>query len=310
MKKTLKIVLLMSMLIAAAAAGISDAKEKVMNIALWKLPLNLPAMAALEDGTYERAFSGKMKVNRVQLPSGPRQIQAMGAGQLDIGEGLGATAVLVGATAGVDLKIIGVCSRSPRGFAILVTDPKIKTPADLKGKRVAGVKGSVVHQLYSELMEEAGLSERDAEFYPTTLSAATAALLAGRVDAALLAGTEIIRAQKGGARVLANGEGRLDGLSLIVVRTSFLKENLNAVKQYIMLRRNIVAEIKNNPERFITMTAKEIGIPEQEAKDIMSWYDFDDRITSTDIIELNKTLSYLRKNQMIREEIDIIGMIY
>lgn len=310
MKKTIEKALLILLLIMAAMTGVSDAKEKVMNIALWKLPLNLPAIAAREDGTYEKAFAGKMKINHVPLPSGPRQIQAIGAGQLDIGEGLGAAAVLVGAAAGADLRIIGVCSRSPRGFAIMVNNPEIKTARDLKGKKVAGIRGSVVHQLYVELLEEAGLSEKDAEFYPSTLSAAAAALLSGRVDAALLAGTEIIRAQKGGARVLADGEGRLAGLSLIVARTRFLEENSDAVKQYLMLRRDIATEIKINPDKFTTITAKETGTTEEEARNIMKWYDFNDKITSTDIVELNKTLSYLEKNQMIREKIDIMRIIY
>lgn len=310
MKKTIEKALFSLLLITAVMAGTSDAKEKVMNIALWKLPLNLPAIAASEEGTYEKAFAGKMKINYVQLPSGPRQIQAIGAGQLDIGEGLGASAVLIGAAAGADLRIIGVCSRSPHGFAVVVKDPAIKTARDLKGKKVAGIRGSVVHQLYVELMEEAGLGEKDAEFLPTTLPAATAALLAGRVDAALLAGTEIIRAQKGGARVLADGEGRLAGLSLLVARTRFLEENNDAVKQYLMLRRDIVTKIKINSDKFITITAKETGTTKEEARSIMAWYDFDDKITSSDIAELNKTLSYLEKNQMIREKIDIMRIIY
>lgn len=306
MKRTLFLLLL----IITVLTEVSGAKEKEINIALWKLPLNLPAIAAYEDNAYEKAFAGEMKVNHVQLPSGPRQIQALGAGQLDIGEGLGAAAVLAGATAGADLKIIGVCSRSPRGFAIVVNSPEILTVSDLKGKKVAGIKGSVVHQLYVELMEEAGLTEKDAEFYPTALSAAATALLSGRVDAALLAGTEIIRAEKGGARVLANGEGRLTGLSLIVARTKFVEDNPGAVNKYLRLRKNIIAEMTINPDKFIIITAKETGTTEQEAKNIMGWYDFNDKITPNDIEELNKTLDYLEKMKMIREQIDIMRIIY
>lgn len=306
MKKTI-IALLLTI---TALTGVSSAKEKTINIALWKLPLNLPAIAALKDKTYEKAFTGDRKINYVQLPSGPRQIQAIGAGQLDIGEGLGAATVLVGAAAGVDLKIIGVCSRSPRGFAIVVNDPQIKNAKDLSGKKIAGIKGSVVHQLYMELLEENGLGEKDVEFYPMTLPAATAALLGGHVDAALLAGIEIIRAEKGGARVLADGKGRLSGLSLIVAGTEFIEKNPGAVEKYLLVRNNILTEMRINPAKFIDIIIRETGTTKEEARNIISWYDFNNEITSNDISELNMTMDYLKKTKIISGQVDITRMIY
>lgn len=306
MKKSL----LLLIILLTFLTSISHAKEKEINIAFWKLPLNLPAIAALEDRAYEKAFTGKREVNHIPLPSGPKQIQAIGAGQLDIGEGLGAPAVLIGAAAGIDLKIIGVCSRSPRGFAIVVKDPAIKTVKDLLGKKIAGIRGSVVHQLYTELIEEAGLTDKDIEFFPMTLPAAAAALLAGHVDAALLAGSEIIRAEKSGARVLANGEGRLTGLSLIVARNKFIEQNPGVIEKYLQVHRNILTKIRINPERFIAITAKEIDITEKEAQNIMTWYDFNDTITSNDISELNKTMIYLEKMKIIKDRPNITRIIY
>lgn len=306
MKKSL----LLLIILIASFTSVSDAKEKEINIALWKLPLNLPAIAALEDRAYEKNFAGERKVNYIQLPSGPKQIQAIGAGQLDIGEGLGAPAVLVGVAAGVDLKIIGICSRSPRGFAIVAKNPAIKSVKDLRGKKIAGIRGSVVHQLYSELIDEAGLTDGDVDFFPMTLPAARAALLAGHVDAALLVGAEIIRAEKSGARVIADGEGRLAGLSLIVAGSKFIKQNPGAVEKFLQVRKGILAEMKTNSGRFIAITAKEIDMTENEARNIITWYDFNDKITSNDILELNKTMAYLKKMKIIEAAIDIIRIIY
>lgn len=306
----MKKILLLLTLLLSVFIGTPCAKGKEINIALWKLPLNLPAIAAFEDKTYEKAFAGERKVNYVQLPSGPKQIQAIGAGQLDIGEGLGAPAVIVGAAAGADLKIIAVCSRSPRGFAVVVNDGAIKSAGDLKGKKIAGIKGSVVHQLFLEVTEEAGLTEKDIEFFPMTLPAAAAALLARRVDAALLTGTEILRAVKGGGRVLADGEGRLAGLSLIVARTKFIEENPQAVEKYLQAHRNILTEMRINPDRFLSITAKETGYTGEEAERVMEWYNFNDKITSNDIAELKKTAAYLVKTKIIREQIDIMRIIY
>ncbi|NLX85384.1 MAG: ABC transporter substrate-binding protein [Synergistaceae bacterium] len=190
-----------------------NGQDKEMRIALWKLPFNLPAMVSIENRTYEKAFEGQYRVKYINLPSGPRQVQAMAAGELDIAEGLGAAAVLVGIANGVDIVIIGANSRSPEAFAITVKDPKILRISDLKGKKVAGLKGSVVHQLFVELIRKEGLTLKDVEFFPMTLSASASALIAGRVDAALLAGTEVLRAEKGGCRVIADGKVILKDLA-------------------------------------------------------------------------------------------------
>lgn len=131
-----------------------------MRIALWKLPLNLPAIAAIENRTYEKAFEGEYKVEYINLPSGPKQVQAMAAGELDIAEGLGAAAVIVGIANGVDITIIDADSRSPEAFAVVVKNSKIKRIFDLKGKKVAGLRGSVVHQLLMELLHKEGLTEK------------------------------------------------------------------------------------------------------------------------------------------------------
>ncbi len=216
MSMTKKMIFLLIFLLTLSLSA--EARDREIRIALWKLPLNLPAIAAIENGTYEKAFEGEYKVEYINLPSGPKQVQAMAAGELDIAEGLGAAAVIVGIANGVDITIIGANSRSPEAFAVVVKNSKVKGISDLRGKKVAGLRGSVVHQLFVELLYKEGLTEKDVEFFPMPLSAAASALIAEKVDAALLAGTEIVRAEKGGGRVLSDGKGIVKGLSLIVAR--------------------------------------------------------------------------------------------
>jgi sulfonate transport system substrate-binding protein len=299
--KKLAATLLTLLIIASPCA----AKEKV-SIALWKLPLNIPAMAALKDKSYEKNFQ---EVDYVQLPSGPKQIQALAAGRLDITEGLGAAATLVGAANGADLAIIGANSRAPRAFAIVANNPAIKKVSDLKGRKVAGIKGSVVYQLMSEKLAESGLTEKDVEFVPTTLTAATAALLAKRVDAALLVGTEVIRASKGGCKVIADGRGVLNGLSLIVARGSFARTRPQLIAKYMEARKGIEAEMKTDPDKFISMAAKETGLTKEEAANLASWFDFNSTITDKDIKELEKTLEYLFSKKMIKNKLNLDRLI-
>lgn len=308
MKRGFALIAIMLTLMANPATAAAKAKE--INIALWKLPLNVPAMAALEDKSYEMAFAGDYKVHYIRLPSGPKQIQAMAAGKLDIADSIGAAAVLVGRANGVDITIVGANSRAPRAFAIMTNNPEVKNIKDLKGRKVAGLRGSVVHQLYIELMEKNRLNEDDIEFFTMPLPSATSALLAKQVDAALLVGTEISRAQNGGARILADGRGYVDGLSLIAVRTVFLEENPEAVRKYLNAREKIYIKLLKTPDKFVPLVARETRISETEAKEMMGWYDFNPKITPRDIKEIEKTLKYLQKEKMIKSTPDIAALIW
>lgn len=288
----------------------AEALDREMNIALWKLPFNLPAIAAIENRTYEKEFNGEYKVKYINLLSGPKQVQAMAAGELDIAEGLGAAAVIVGIANGVDITIIGANSRSPEAFAIAVKKSEIKGISDLKGKKVAGLRGSVVHQLFIELLRMEGLSEKDVEFFPMPLNVAASALIAERVEAALLAGTEIIRAEKGGCRVLSDGKGIVEGLSLIAARREFAEKNRGAINKYLEIRERVRLETLNSPRKFIPLLKKETGLSEKEIMKMLVKFNYDPGISDSDIIELKKTAQYLKRENIIKAIPDINKILW
>ena len=297
---TIKRIFVPAMLLFLLFSCAAAAKDGEMRIALWKLPLNLPAIVAVEEGRYEEAFRGEKKIVYVSLPSGPRQVQAMAAGELDIAEGLGAAAVILAIANGVDITIVGANGRSPSSFAVVVKDSTVTKISDLKGKKVAGLRGSVVHQLFVELLHESGLKEKDVEFFPMTLSASASALLAGRVEAALLVGTEIIRAREGGCRVLADGRGRLNGLSLIAARREFAAKNPEAIEKYLTIREKIREETEVSYKSYMALIKKETGLSEKEIIKMLSDFDYSTKITKLDLKELNKTSCYLKKENIIK----------
>lgn len=298
------------MIVFLLSAYPADARDMEMRIALWKLPFNLPAMVAIDNRTYEKAFKGEYSVKYINLLSGPRQVQAMAAGELDIAEGLGAAAALVGIANGVDIVIIGANSRSPESFAVVVKDPKILKISDLKGKKVAGLRGSVVHQLYVELLHKEGLTDKDVEFFPMTLSASSSALIAERVDAALLAGTEILRAEKGGCRVIADGKGHLEGLSLIVSRREFAETNRPAIEKYLAQREKIRLESIQFPQKFVPILEKETGLSKNEIIEMLAKFDYNTKITAIDVQELKNTAAYLKRENIIKSIPNINNILW
>jgi sulfonate transport system substrate-binding protein len=280
------------------------AERASLKISGWTRPFNVPVMLELAWDSYNDAFSD-FAVSMVDMQSGPNLMAALEAGEVDIVQGIGDAAFLVSASEGIDAKIFAVNSRSPKAFAVVSNTPEVKSIEDLKGKRVVGLRGSVVHQVFVEALKEKGMTEADVEFFPMPVANAAATLLAGKADAALLVGGDILRAQKSGAVVLADGEGRVRGLSYAVIRTPFLREHPDAADRFLAMRRATLTAIKENPAEALKAAAKDIGQDISYVESTMSWYDFDCDVTGDDIESMNSTKKYLLENGIIRKDIDI-----
>jgi sulfonate transport system substrate-binding protein len=300
--------------LAAAAAMIflpflaADALGKEsLKISGWTKPFNLPVMIEIADGSYGRAF-GEFDVSVIDMASGPNLMAALEAGEVDIVQGIGDAAFLVAASSGVDAKILAVNSRSPKAFAVVSNNPDVKDISGIKGRRVAGLRGSVVHQVFVEALAENGMSEADVEFYPMPLANAASTLLAGKCDAALLVGGDITRAVKAGGTVLADGEGRVRGLSFAVVRTSFLESHPDLPEHFTAMRKETLAHIAADRDGAIKTAAADTKQDIADIERMMPWYDFACDVTDDDLDAMRKTKKYLMDSNIMRNDIDISSL--
>ena len=297
------LVLLLSLISSAACAA-----PIPLRISGWTRPFNLPVMMELADGSYEKTFP-EFGVSIVDMQSGPNLMASLEAGEVDIVQGIGDAAFLVSASAGVGAKIFAVNSRSPKAFAVVSNNPDVKTIKDLKGRRVAGLSGSVVHQVFVEALAENGIAESDVEFFPMPLANAASTLLAGKVDAALLVGGDIQRAKNAGATVLADGAGRVRGLSLVVIRTSFLREHPDVVGRFLAMRRATLASISDDPAAALAIAAKDIKQDVAAVEPMMPLYDFDCALSSEDISSMEGTKKYLTDSGILKKEVDVEAVL-
>ena len=79
--------------------------------------------------------------------------------------------------------------------------------AELKGKTVAGPKGTVLHQILVSALKAHGLSAKDVKFVQMGIPKGVAAMKNGSVDAALVAANFLINCQNEGDTVLATAKG-------------------------------------------------------------------------------------------------------
>jgi sulfonate transport system substrate-binding protein len=300
-------VALLVLLVAVTRSFASDMPEK-MGITYVKAPLNIPSIVAKYNQTFEKAFDG-VDLSFPEITEGPKQTAAMAAGEIAIASCLGSTSAILAASEGLDMRIIGIYSRAPKAFMIVVKDPAIKSAKDLRGKRVAGPKGTILHQLLAAALDKEGMSAKDIEFVQMDLSSGANALATGSVDAALLAGPAAYKALTSGGRMLRNGEGLIDATIVIATTEKFAKSYPKAISKFMEAHKKTLEWIKKNPAKAAEMTQKETGLPMDAVNMMTPWYDFDSTIRKRDIEELVRTQNFMIENGLQRNKIDINSII-
>ena len=295
---------------ATTPAAPAAAKPGAITITYVKAPLNVPSILEKKLASFDKEFAkDNIKVSYPEITVGSKQTEALAAGSLDFAHCLGGTSAILAAANGVDLKIIGMYSRAPKAFVVLVKGTAIQNIADLKGKKVAGPKGTILHQLILAALAKNGLRPDDIQFVSMDLPSSAAALMNGSVDAALSAGPDAIRAEKAGARILTNGEGLVEATIVTAVRGDFLTKQPELVKRFLTVHQAAVAHIKATPEEALQLTAAETGLPLETVRQMLPWYDFDPTIKPSDIAELKRTQDFLIQNGMLKKSIEIEKII-
>ena len=160
------------------------------------------------------------------------------------------SSVILSASNDADIKIMSIYSRSPKAFKLFAKDDSIKTAKDLKGKKVAGPKGTILHELLVAYLNNEGMTEDDIEFMAMGIPDAQAALAGGSVDAALLAGPTAYNMEKDGYYVVTDGEGLTEA---DVYKRQDIESDIPSVKE---LQEQTYEETKENVETMIQYVDK------------------------------------------------------
>lgn len=286
----------LSLLAAAVlAAGVLFAgNPKEVHISYVKSPFNLPLIVAVKRNMIQQAFAkAGATVKFYEIDSGAKQTEAMAAGSLDIASVINTTSIILAAAGGNEVRIVSGFSRPTGLFAIVAKDPSIRTPTDLKGKRVAGPKGTVLHQLLAASLDRAGLSMRDVAFLQMDIPAARTALLAGRVDAALLAAANVLLAQASGAHVVATAEGYIKPQLVVAVRGGFLRDHPQLVDLYVSVHREALQWIAAHHDEALTIGAQEQHIGAEEARVLAEGSHFTADFGPADAAALNQDMEFM-----------------
>lgn len=308
--KLKKLLVVSAMLLAGSLSSLAQAATDQINIAYVKSPFNLQNIVMKQNQLLEKEFQKDgIKINWVSINSGAQQAQAMAAGSLDVSAVMNTASLLMANGAGNKIFVATGVARPTQVFAVVGKPGNQMKIEDLKGKKVAGPKGTALHQILVAALNSKGMNINDVEFLQMDLPKAQAALLGGHVDAALLAAGLVIKANAAGAKTIVTADGYVNPLLVMAVSEKFVKENKPLLERIVKVHRQTTKWIADNYDKAIEMGAKEEGVSLSDAQKLAQWSHYFDVITDNDLKSLKLDQDFLYENGMMKNKVNTDDLV-
>ncbi|TCS43124.1 taurine ABC transporter substrate-binding protein [Reinekea marinisedimentorum] len=216
-----------------------------------------------------------------RFDSGAKAITAMASGAVAM-TSAGSSPIAAAVSRGVEMELVWILENIAEAEALVVTD-EIKTPEDLKGKRIAVPFVSTTHFHMLFALEHYGLTEKDVKLINMQPSAISAAWQRGDIDGAFIWDPALGTLKKTGhvlvssKELAALGKPTFDGF---VVNKKFGQEDPEFVAKVIKTMATLDAEYRDNKATFdasspIAMSISKVtGGDINTVADVLALYDF------------------------------------
>ena len=256
-------------LTAIGLVGCGDSQKDVetkINIGYFNNVTHPQALLMKSEGSLESSFGEDVQVNWTAFNAGPAEVEALFAGDIDIGYIGPVPAISANVKSKGDVVIL---SGATQGGAILITgkDSGIESVADLSGKNVAIPQiGNTQHLCLLHLLEENGLKPVT-DGGDVTVSAVANADVAnmmerGDIDAALVPEPWGATLLEQGAEILLDyDEIYMDGkydVAVVVVRKEFMEENPELVEKFLQEHEAATVRIKEESDSALKAINEEL----------------------------------------------------
>lgn len=302
--------LLAAVALTLSAAVSAATMPETISITYVKAPFNLQNIVMKERGMLEDAFKADgVKINWRVINSGAVQGQAMASGDLDFSAVMNTASVLMAAGAGNPIGIATGVGHPEKVFAIIGKPGTNYSIRDLKGRKVVGPKGTVLHQLLVAALVKEGMSISDVDFVSMDPAKAMTAVVSGSADAGLVAAGLIIKANEAGAKTITTCEGLVTPNLVMAVRRAFAEQYPEAYEKVVATNRAALAWIREHKDEALAMGAKEQGISVENAAKLYDWSGFYDTLGESDVKGLEADQKFLVENGMMEKTVDVRSLL-
>ena len=257
----------------------------------------MAAITALEKGWFKEdlASLGVVNVSDKVFPSGPPEMQAMMAGELDIAY-VGAAPVLTALATGLDAKI--VAGVNTQGSDLVVrTDLDYKNPESLKGLTIATFPaGSIQDTVLRDWLKNNNLTpDKDVFIKGMSPGDAVTAITAGKVDGIFLptpSPSTVVNQGKGKVIVYSGEMYPNHTCCVLVVSGKLIREHPEIVRQIIRTNDKAVSWNEQNLDAAAAIYSKKTGAKLEDVT--ASLKEWDGNWASDPSIIVNPVLDYAK----------------
>lgn len=291
---------------AAASSAGKKASAPPKTVKLDWAYYNPLSLVLKKQGLLEEEFKKDgIAIEWVQSLGSNKALEYLRGSAVDFGSTAG-LASLIGRANGNPIKAVYIYGYPE--WTSLVTSPgsTIKSPADLKGKKVAVTKGTDPYVFLLRSLAGAGLSEKDIELVPLQHPDGKTALEKGSVDAwsgldPYIAQLEV---EKGFPLFYRNKEWNSSGF--LNVREAFLAEHPETVSRVLKVYEKARKWTLANPEKARSILKEEAKLSDAVAAKVWERNDFSDPVIGQRHKDLLLTSGdLLKKNGVIAADADV-----
>jgi sulfonate transport system substrate-binding protein len=189
---------------------------------------------------------------------------------------------------------------------VVPTKSTIRSPKDLKGKKVAVVKGSYAHHLLVLVLQKGGLTTSDIEFINLSQADIATAIVNGTIDAAAIWEPLITKLEtQGSVRVLADGTGIKKGALVIIASNDFVTKHRDQTKAILKAYKRGADFIKSNPKEAAQIISKDVNLAPDLLQKVLAKFDFNPALRADDIEDLVKVEVFMKNNGIIKNQVNI-----
>lgn len=265
MKRIVVFLLILSILVSGCVKQETSATQRNVRIGYQHSDLHSALFVAQDMGLFEKYG---INATFTEFTGGPLEMQAMGAGEIDIAYvGIAPTLTYIDKTY-KDERVSAhiIAGLQTGGIGIIVgNNSSIQKIADLKGKTVGVLAlGSIQDVMLRDVLAKEGIL-KDVNIIAVNLASIPQAVASGQIDAGFSAQPYVSEAQvKGYGRVLAWAEDLPSGskntyINVLVAKDSFAKKNDAIVRDILKIHTEATEYIGKNPDKVAEIASKKLG---------------------------------------------------
>ena len=252
-----------------------------------------PQIIALKQGYFADAG---LAIDAKAVQAGIQAAEALTSGSADAAV-MGDAPAIIAAVSGMSVKIIASYGGGERMHR-LVAGPRsrVRTPADLRGKRVGIQMGSSTHGAFLLFLDKNGLSAEDLELVPLDPSDMPEAMLANQIDAGV--GSEPwpsnIEERVKGSFEVATLAGLGNNYPLVMLVTArYAEAHPEAVVGALRATQRAVDLMHADADRAAGLISEATGVPLEREHKIMDTLDWGVVLDDATINSLKQTADFL-----------------